>query len=267
MRSLYKRVLVSFDGLCPYHCKHCYTLELSQMSINRNMKDIVDSISDNDFDVVYVSQKNENFYDPDQGILLCEGLFERYKCDVFMITRNIFSAQQQQRLRTLQMRMKERSNDLFLGVSIPAMTSWLITESDAVPHPQERIGFLKEMYNIGIPSLLIIRPLYPNNIIPISELLCMIDSFKGNISSVVSSGLILNQKIISRLGLAWEDFRFLPTDNSEYLVGSGIDEKELKYVDVSSEIELLSEKCISSGIPFFRHTMPALSYIKSLPDL
>ena len=73
---LYKtRVMVSFDGYCPLHCKHCYTYELHhQLKKQRTVDEIVESISGKQFDIIYVSQSYENFQKEEDGIELCKAL-------------------------------------------------------------------------------------------------------------------------------------------------------------------------------------------------
>ena len=80
------RVLVSFDGICPMKCKHCYTYELNLASKNRSIDQIVLDLNDKKFDVIYLSQSYENFFDEKKGIELVRKLYDCYQKDIFIIT-------------------------------------------------------------------------------------------------------------------------------------------------------------------------------------
>ena len=258
-----KRVLVSFDGECPYRCKHCYTYELEQLSINRSIKEIVDSIREKEFDIIYVSQKKENFVNPNEGLELCEALFTEYHTDIVAITRNVFNKQQIERLKKLNHLMKDEGKQIFLSVSIPALDSAIITEElSVIPSPKERIQFLRDLSGEGITTFLVMRPLYPNKIIPISEILQLVDICKDFVSCVLSSGLVTNASILERLGYREEDFSYNDNGKSDYLVGAI--EGDMKYIDVREEINILCDYCKKIGVPFFEHSMPAVNYIKNM---
>ena len=116
--EIQNRVFVSFDGQCPYNCKHCFSFECKQQSPPRTLDQIIESLQNLSFDVIYVSQKRENFINPELGLLLCEKLFERYRCNIVIITRNVFSAINQERLISLKNKMSVYGKYLFIGVSI-----------------------------------------------------------------------------------------------------------------------------------------------------
>ncbi len=253
-----KRELVSFDGLCTFNCKHCYTYELPQNK-PRSVRQIVDSLAGKNFDIVYVSQKRENFIVPEEGIELCETLFEKYNCNIIAITRNVFNEKELERLSKLNKKMRKNKKYLFLAVSIPALESYSKTEDcNIIPTPKKRIEFLKKLYDLDIFSILTIRPLYPNKIIPISEALEIINLCENKISCVLSSGLATNEHILNRIGLLENDFNYIEGQSSEYLVDSGSD---VNYTDVIKEIKEIKEKCKEKNIPFFEHSMPAINYI------
>lgn len=257
-----KRVLVSFDGECPYYCKHCYTYGLEQRKHSRSIMEIVDSIKGKDFDIIYVSQRRENFIVPDEGIGLCEALFDRYHKDMIAITRNVFDTNQIERLSQLNRKMIQEGKQIFLAVSIPALKSADVTENLAyVPSPEDRIDFLHRLSDAGINTFLMLRPLYPEKIIPIAETLELVNKCKNFISGVVSSGLITNTLILGQLGFNEQDFEYSNNGKSEYLVGAI---ENTKYIDVKKEMALLRKHCNSIKVPFFEHSMPAINYVKEL---
>ena len=262
MKELKNRALVSFDGRCPYNCKHCYTYELEQTNGVRTIDEIVESIADQDFDVIYVSQKRENFVVPEEGLELCERLYQRYKCDIVAITRSVFDNLQLERLATLHRAMSLNGHWLFVAVSVPALQSAGLTEDLAcIPSPFERISFIKRMYDKGLNSILVVRPLYPNQVIPIEEILQIITLCEKKVSCVLSSGLITNAPILRRLNVPDDLFEYRNDGVSDYLVGTI--ESDCKFIDVRKEIKTIANECAKQKLPFFEHSMPALNHLKN----
>lgn len=254
-----KRELVSFDEVCPFNCKHCYTFELNRTGDSRTIDEIVDSLADKEFDIVYVSQRKDNFVNPDEGIELCEKLYDKYNCNLIAITRNIFNNKQLERLNILNMKMRCNDRYLFFAVSVPALESAELTEDlNKIPTPKERMKFLNDISKKGILNILLIRPLFPNNLIPIDESITLIEQCKDFVDCVVSSGLAVNEYILRRLNLKEEDFIYTD-EHLDYLVGAI--EGDVKYVNVKKEIELLKITCKKCNIPFFEHTIPAINYL------
>lgn len=258
MNIIKTRELVSFDGPCPYKCKHCYTFGLNEENRHLTVDDIVDSLKGKQFDVIYVSHNRENFVVPDEGIDLCTRLFETYNKDIIAITRNIFNEKELERFAKLSEKMKSKGKLLCLAVSIPALDSIEITEgSGIIPSPEKRIEFLKRAKEKNIKTILVIRPLFPNKIIPIREPLEILERCKTFVNCVLSSGLAVNDSILNQLGLSEKDFNYLEGNNSKYLLGA-ID--GIKYVDVQDEIRQLKEKCKELNINFFDHSMEAIKF-------
>ncbi len=255
-----KRAFVSFDGHCPYNCKHCFSFEIDQPDIPRTIKQIVDSLSDTQFDIVYVSQKKENFVNVDNGLLLCEQLFSQYECNLMIITRNVFNQHQISRLQSLQQKMRKREKFLFVGISIIGLESAAISEDlSIVPAPEERLEFASTLYRNGIPSIVLIRPLFPRHIIPTEECMKIVDKIAGNISCILSGPLMVNKQILERLGMTSSDLTYLCDANSEYLDGAIAG--SMKNIDVTQETEELKKYCQKKGVPYFAHSLPAINYI------
>lgn len=258
--EIQNRVFVSFDGQCPYNCKHCFSFECKQQSPPRTLDQIIDSLQELSFDVVYVSQKRENFVDPESGLLLCEKLFERYRCNIVIITRNVFSAVDQERLLSLKDKMSAYGKHLFIGISVVGGASAGFTEDLSVsPSPMERIEFAKKLYQKGIYSMLLIRPMFPESIIPSHEWKSIVDQVAGNISCILSGALMVNREILARLGLNEPDLQYLSGGESEYLEGAIAG--SMKFVDVRGELSQLKTYCNNHSVPFFEHSLPAINYL------
>lgn len=257
------RILTSFSGECPMNCKHCYTYELPAKTQNNSYRQIVDEISEKTFDIIYLSQSYENFFDEEKGICLCEELYKKYKKDLFIITRSSLSDKALERLKVLNQVMMSKGNNLFFAVSLCADQSYYLTEDEQMcPPPEKRLRNLEKMAAYGIRTILLLRPIFPDNIIPIDECIGLIEKSKNYIGAVVSSGLIVTDGILDKLSLDKECLRFLPSGKTEYL--QDLDPDKAQYVDVEKELYTLESFCKQMEIPFFRHSLPALNYLKQL---
>lgn len=255
-----RRVLVSYDNECPFRCRHCYTFELPQSGKLRTADEIVNSLKDEEFDIVYVSQRTENFINQEAGVLLCEKLYDRYKKDVFIITRCVLEDAYIERLRELNESMKTERRQLFMGVSICANKSYKEIElGKGVPSPKERADFMKRMKELGIKTVLFLRPIFPNEMIPLQEYFEVIDECKDGIDAIVLAGLMVSKKISEELGICYEDIAGNVDMESEYLAGAK--DFEMRMVDVQDEITAIEGYSRNKNIPFFRHSLPALSTI------
>ncbi len=252
-----QRAFVSFDELCPYQCKHCYTYGIKRKKI-RTPEEIVDSISNDEFDIIYVSQKNDNFSNPLKGLKLCRLLFEKYNSNLFIITRNVFNNDEFKELEKLKADIQNANKQIFIAVSLNSIDSIGVCEDvSKVPAPKDRISFIKKLADKGFMPILMLRPVFPNNVIPIDECLQILDCTYQHVACVVSSGLGVNNDILNRLGMKEDDFSY--NTNQEYLKGA-ID-CEIKFINVNCEIEKIRQKCQSLKVPMFEHSMPALNYI------
>lgn len=258
--TINSRAFVSFDEFCPYECKHCYTYGIKRNTI-RSIDEIVASISECNFDVIYVSQKNDNFSNPMRGFKLCDTLIERYKQNLFAITRNVFSEAELAELVSLKQKLANISKHFFIAVSINATDSISVSENTSKTcTPKQRVAFIKALSEKGFKPILMLRPIFPDRMIPVDECLQLIDELHPYISCVVTSGLGVNDDILSRLGMLESDFVY--SNNQEYLDGAITG--EIRFIDVDYELQQIREKCAEVGIPVFLHSMPAINYIAEL---
>lgn len=256
MDKITSRILISFDDICPFQCKHCYTLDIQRENNDRSVDDIVNSLKDTTFDIVYISQRRENFVNPDKGLALCEKVFEHYHCNIFLITRNVFTAKHIERLKNLKIQMSTLGKRLLVGVSIFATQSYFKSENpNLVPSPYARMNFLSLLSKDKFDTITIIRPVFPRKIIPIEELYEIVDYCKNIKTCIVSSGLAVNENILWRLGMNSSEFNYI--DNAPYLEGAM--EGDFKFVNVSEELNMLREYCQLKNIAFFEHTIQAIN--------
>ena len=257
-----RRQFVSFGGNCAFNCNHCYTFSSDyEHSALTTIQDIVDSLASKDFDIVYVSGHRENFIVPDEGLDLCESIFKTYNTDLLVTTRNVFTRDQLERLNKLNKEMKANGKDMYFCVSLPCTSSYKLLEPcGLIPSPTKRMDFLKSIYDIGIYTLLTIRPLCPNEFIPIDEALEIIDACHSFSSAVISSGIVVDEYIKKRL-------RNFPSYESttgtlmECLENTQI---LVDYVNVDKELMQIREYCDNVGVRLFERSCPAIEYLKTI---
>lgn len=238
-------------------CKHCYTYELPERK-EKIVSEIVSEAANQTFDIIYVSQKYENFYDEKQGLSLCQQLYAAYQKDILIITRSHLSDDVIGQLASLNKKMQYNGNQLYIAVSICADRSYAVTENQTLcPAPSQRLENLRLGQMYGIKTLLFLRPIFPDIVIPAEECIGILDQAKLFADAVVASGLIVTDTILSRLGLEHDMFTYLEKGDSEYLS----DLENPQYIDVERELSLIQAACKDRKIPFFRHSMPALNYL------
>lgn len=257
-RTQYKdRVLVSFRGRCPLLCKHCYTYDLDEPK-EMSIHEIVQETGKSTFDIIYLSQKYENFFDESNGLKLCQELYDTFQKDIFIITRSYLSDALMGQLQRLNLKMREQGNQLYIAVSLCADRSYAIAEDPIMcPSPSQRLENLHRGHDLGIKTLLLLRPVFPDSVIPVKECICILEKAKNDVDAVISSGLIVTDNILARLGLENNTFTYKSDSKSEYLS----DIEDAKYLDVEMELSRIKEGCRERGLPFFEHSMPALNYL------
>ena len=104
-----------------------------------------------------------------------------------------------------------------------------------------------------------VRPVFPNHIVPVKEYLDLVSKCVGTVDAIVTSGLIVTDSILRRLGIQREALSYLASGDSAYL--DDLNDDSISYVDVEAELREIENKCCELSIPVYRHTMPALNAI------
>ena len=143
-------------------------------------------------------------------------------------------------------------------VSIPAIASIKKLEpSSRIPSPKRRIRFLHQLHGLNIATVLTLRPLFPQSFIPIDELIDIIVSAASASSAVLSSGIVLEEGVQSRLRKLPADLHtvrapLMPCLGNKY---------DVLYVDVEPELRTLRDVCSKRGLPFFTESISAVLHI------
>ena len=265
LKKYSRRVITSMGGRCPYQCKHCYAADIVIPEYKIDIKQAIESISDRCFDIIYVSEKTDVFFDVDIGIKYLHHLYDRYHKDILVITRSHLSEVVTTQLVKLNDNMTLNGNTLYIAESICATKSYVVTENKLrCPTPWERMKTIELLHSQGIKTLVFLRPVFPNSIIPITECQEVIENISTSSDAIVASGLIVTPGILNRLNMKLTDLPLLEKGDSAYL--DDISQSEIHYVNVEEELLQLEKRCDECGVPFFRHSIWALNYIKARRD-
>lgn len=255
------REFFSLGGKCAYACKHCYTFRDGyEIPPIMSVHDVVNGCKNGKFDIAYVSGHRDSFISPEEGIELCEGIYDLYGTDVLLTTRNVFNDRQIARLAVLNERMLSDNRFLFVCSSVPATDSASKLENlEIVPAPAERMAFLQSIYSVGIYTLLTLRPVCPDSFIPTNELRDIIRACKSFSSAVIASGMLIDDSIRKRIPSFPNEVECRPAKLNQYLKN----DDPISDVDVEKELAVIEEECSLHNLPFFRHSLPAINHIKS----
>ena len=260
----FSRELVSFGGVCPVACNHCYTfMQGYQRKSDEDVDKIVASLQGKQLDIIYISGHCENFIDSSKGTTLCEKLFHAYRCDIMFTTRMIFPDVIISRLSKLNERMRREGKFLYACSSIPAQESYgKLEPSPLIPSPEERMYFLSKMRNEGITTFLTIRPVFPDNYIPTVELINIVDNAKDYSDVVLASGVVVNDDVLKRLS------GFVPQKTfSKKLMDCLGENIDAQYVDVDCELKKIGERCALHRVPFFNSSLVAVKFLKIVSQI
>ncbi len=256
--SLIHRAFASFGGKCKYRCNHCYTfIDKFNTYHTNSISGIISDLEIEEFNTIYISGYNENFIDPERGISLIEQLYQRFKCNILFTTRNVFDKSNIQRVSEINKKMAEEKRKLFACVSISAYDSYKKLEpNNIIPSPQERICFVKSLYQNQITTFLTLRPICPNIFIPTTEYIRILEQVGKECDGVISSGIVVNDEILNKLNGFPDDFQFT---NSLIMPCLHQDNLFVKYVNVEKELATIKEKCKRVDVPFYSGSIEAIA--------
>lgn len=261
------RAMVSLGPLsgkkyCTYSCPFCYVHSDFLSYATLTIESILDWLNNNKnyFNIIYISGDTDSFAPPrtSLGLELLE-MVTQFGVDVLFTTRAVFNANELKRLENIKTNIERNGKKLFGCVSI-AQINHNYLEPKPIPSVDERINQLEIFKNIGIISILAMRPFLP--VVPIEDYLKLIEK--------------VNNKVFAILGEVWY------TDTLGILekgVFQGKTVNNLTYhpheMDFDDNVAIwkvwkgeniqieVSKKCSELNIPFFMRSKPALDWINN----
>lgn len=267
-----KRAMVSLGPLnnirtCPYNCAFCYVQDGFIPYAQKNNDDIVDFLVRyrKEYEIVYVSGDTDSFAAPrkSNGISLLQQIAEKIHCDLLFTTRTTFCDSELLEIAKVVKTLEKKKNKLFSCISITRYSDIVgYLEPAPIPSPDERIGTLRKLHNVGAVTVLALRPFLP--VVPNNDYLTIIQIAKDFVD------IVLGETFYFRCGGSIEKRVFPQGMPSKIL-------DELKYgkMDFNSnqkdwaiwESELLenqiSEYCKKNNIIFAMRSSNAIAEYKA----
>lgn len=181
--SFYKdRIMISLGPLndnryCPFECLFCYVKGgFSKYEVLTD-DEIINFLKEyrNLYNIVYISGDTDSFAFPrtNRAINLLKRIVTEIGVDVLFTTRAVFTKNHLEQLKEINGLYNSKGYKLYSCISIPRLFSCDYLESKNTPSPYDRIECLKQLYNIGLITILAMRPFLP--VIKIEEYKKIID--------------------------------------------------------------------------------------------
>lgn len=253
------RVLTYSQLSCPLDCKYCFVDDM-----NLDQKKNVAYLSENqlkllkelpaEVSVVMIGCDTEFFQHKEKSLQILEKLSDLGK-DISVITKMSLSNDFIKKLESINSKLKDEENILAFSATIPCMDSAKEWEPKA-PTPGKRIETMKNVFVVGIKTMVAIRPLLPT--ISDEELEKIIISTKDCCSGYYSGPLYLknlesiNGNEVNGLKIEQLQPHWMPEGNVFYKI-----EKE-------GQMDLLKKLIEKNGKLFFEGAAEGIKHLKNL---
>lgn len=262
-----RRAMVSLGPLspkkyCTYSCPFCYVNAgfLSYASFELN--DIISWLNGKkgQFDIIYVSGDTDSFSPPrtERGIELLE-LLSQFNVDVLFTTRALFHDAELKRLSRIAQSLAAAAKYLIGCVSICQLHHPHL-EPPPIAAPLQRIQQLSSFKEVGIVSVLAMRPFLP--VVPVEEYIRLVDLCVPFVDVILGEVWYADQQGILERGVFQgetpADIRFV-----EHEMDFDINQERWKVFEAEEVEKAVSAYCTLRSIPFFMRSQPAIDWIRA----
>jgi DNA repair photolyase len=254
---------LSHNKKCSYSCPFCYVgyggfASYDSMSV----QEIITWVRNQQttFNIIYISGDTDSFAPPrtEKALQLLEGLSE-FGVDLLFTTRYVFDDKQLEVLRRVNNKQK-KINKLLIGCVSISQLNDLRVEPEPIPSVNDRIYQLKRFKQIGIASVLAMRPLLPT--VPLNDYLKLVDLVKNNVDLILGSDWFTDQngEIESKV-LNGDAHNFSQRNEKMDFYSSSetwnvYENKHLK--------QTIKKYCTDNNIKFYIRSQPAVQYMKEI---
>jgi len=259
------RAMISLGPLsermyCPYSCLFCYVTTHFHSYARWSNKEVVTWLSqqtNDDFDIIYVSGDTDSFAPPrqDRGVKLLRELLSLGK-DVLFTTRTVFDGPAIEELNQISLSYREQGLMLIGCISISQWTKAYL-EPYPIPTPEQRIDQLRKFKQIGIISVLAMRPFLP--VVPLSDYISILTAAKPHIDIVLGEAWyadsegIMEKIIMGNKKLGSYHLAEMPFDENNAI---------WRVYEYSEVEDYCRQWSVKNGIPFFMRSRPAINYLR-----
>lgn len=263
------RVMISLGPLskqrkCPYDCAFCYSQGGFKSYAKMEIKDIVSYLDEvrNKFDIIYVSGDTDSFAPPrtKKGLALLNTVSTKFDCDLLFTTRTIFDKNELAMLGDIQKRLARKNRTFFGCISISRLHSAPHIEPKPIPNPQSRVEMLQAFKQLGLVSVLALRPFLP--IIPISEYINIVSVCQSFVDFVLGEVWYVDQAgVIERR--VFKGGTPIEISFTSRVMDFGINKTIWKVWEATDVERHVHSFCDSIGLPFFMRSKPAVEFMRN----
>ena len=151
---------------CPHKCAFCYTQDGFSNYASLPIEQIINFLKTNSgkYKIIYISGDTDSFAPPrkQKGLELLDEVSKEFDIDILFTTRTVFNGEDLNKLETISKRQKNKGKLLFGCISITRYHSCEFLEPKPIPTPEERLKTLKALKNLGLVTVLAMRPFQPS---------------------------------------------------------------------------------------------------------
>jgi hypothetical protein len=263
------RAMVSLGPLsqkrfCPYNCPFCYVhsdfMSFGSLSPLETVTWLLPRRQD--FDIVYISGDTDSFAHPrtSQGIELLQRLID-LDVDILFTTRAVFNSHDINRLSNVVVEQTKNGKQLFGCVSVAQLRHPHLEPKPMAP-PLERIEQLQTFKNIGMVSVLAMRPFLP--VVPVDEYIEILERARSSIHIALGEAWYADVDGL----LERQVFQGRPTPPSVVFSKGNmtfdINTKVWKIYDPEAVRDAVADYSRRHNLPFFMRSRPAILWAREM---
>lgn len=260
------RAMISLGPLtktkyCTYSCKFCYVnagfIKYSKLEIQEIYSWL--QRERNSYNIIYISGDTDSFAPPrtEDALVLLQKLTE-LNVDILFTTRYVFSKSELQILKSILSKQNNNGKLLFACTSITQINTPFI-EPKPIPIPNERIEQLKHFKEIGLVTVLAMRPFLP--IIPFEDYQRLIDLTKLYIDFILGEVWYMDKDGVLEKILFGNKTPNFPFVEKEMDFDDNL--KLWKVWEGKKITKKILNKCKKENIPFFMRSKPAIEWYRN----
>lgn len=261
-----KKITVSFGGTCKLGCAHCYTnttnfVHQEVLSVD-NIIDILNS-ERGKFSTICISGDTDCFLEPFKSLELIKEIIKNFFDVNIMFTTRLIPPKEIVEELIKVGNICNRRKQLFIPCISVITYNYpnKIENGLLVPSTIERLNFFQTLISAGLPCFLTLRPTFPFEIVPLNEIIQILDYVKVTPAAVLGEVLLLDKSGIleKRLGIDVEQ-KECPESKLTFIYQP----LEWKKMYCNKEHSSIKKECVRRGLPFFMRSMSAIKYLKKI---
>lgn len=262
-----RRLMLSLGALtkskyCTYSCPFCYVNSPDYLSFHtRSIDETTQWMAKRSklFDLIYVSGDTDSFAPPrtEKGIELLDAI-SHFDADLLFTTRALFQEKHYRKLAEIQKRLEDKGR-LFIGCVSISQLNHPHLEPHPIPSPKSRIEQLGRLKEIGLISVLALRPFLP--VVTPSEYLEIIKQSKELINMVLGSVWYADKDGTFEKKV----FQSEMVEDVEVVydkMDCDVNEATWKIFKHNEAESAVRDYCKSHNLPFFMRSMPGINWLR-----